>query len=74
MILQAQEALQLDLAKSWMIGDHDRDIKMAMHAGVPKTIRILSEDHSASVPADFTLASTDSLLDLLKTHLPCVNA
>lgn len=58
----------LDLARSWMIGDHDRDIEMAGSAGVPHTIRVLSEK-AASVPATHTLATTAELLPLLERVL-----
>ncbi|MFZ4768520.1 MAG: D-glycero-alpha-D-manno-heptose-1,7-bisphosphate 7-phosphatase, partial [Roseimicrobium sp.] len=50
MILRATAERDLDLEHSWLIGDHDRDIQMAINAGVPRTIRVLGEKPPA-VPA-----------------------
>lgn len=71
MIYHAREGLNLDLSRSWLVGDHDRDIQMAINAGVPKTIRILSEQEP-KVRADFTLESTKQLAPLLWEQLPKV--
>lgn len=68
MIFRARDAHGLDLTQSWLIGDHDRDIQMAINAGVPRTIRILSH-HEPQVEADFTLEDTSRLLSLLTKHL-----
>ena len=64
MILQAQREHGIDLARSWLVGDHDRDIQMAVNAGVPKTIRILSL-HEPAITATHTLESTEELAALL---------
>lgn len=69
MILRAQKEHQLDLAQSWLVGDHDRDIQMAVNAGVLSTIRILSH-HEPGVAATHTLASTTELASLLDRVLP----
>lgn len=69
MILRAQKDHQLDLTQSWLVGDHDRDIQMAINAGVPCTIRILSH-HEAGVQATHTLATTAELATLLDRMLP----
>lgn len=68
MILRAQADHGLDLARSWLVGDHDRDIQMAYNAGVPRTIRILSH-HEPQVTADYTLQSTAKLASLLEAEL-----
>ena len=65
MIQRAAQALDLDLSRSLMIGDHDRDIQMAVNAGVPTTARILSH-HEPTVLASFTIASPEGLPALLK--------
>lgn len=65
MIEQAAKCHDLDLAASWMIGDHDRDIQMAINAGVPQTIRVLS-DKPPTVTADHTISSTAELPALLR--------
>jgi histidinol-phosphate phosphatase family protein len=69
MILRAQKDRGLDLSRSWLVGDHDRDIQMAINAGVPRTIRILSH-HKPKVAAEFTLEGTQGLPSLLSRHLP----
>jgi D-glycero-D-manno-heptose 1,7-bisphosphate phosphatase len=68
MILHAQKEHGIDLSRSWLVGDHDRDIQMAINAGVPHTIRILSH-HEPAVEATHTLQSTTDLLDCLKTSV-----
>lgn len=69
MIYHARDGLNLDLARSWLVGDHDRDIQMAVNAGVPRTIRILSH-HEPQVQAEFTLKGTAELAPLLWEQLP----
>ena len=65
MILRAAEEHGINLKKSWLIGDHDRDILMAMNAGVPNSIRIRSEK-AQTVAATHVLSSTTELLMLLE--------
>ena len=69
MLEQAAADLDLDLSRSWLVGDHDRDIQMAVNAGVPHTVRILSH-HQPGVAAQHTLSDTTGLFDLLEKHLP----
>jgi len=64
MILQAQHEHGIDLSRSWLVGDHDRDIQMAVNAGVPNTIRILSH-HAPGIAATHTLERTEQLAALL---------
>lgn len=66
MIFHAEQEHGIDLTRSWLVGDHDRDIQMAKNAGVPNTIRILSH-HEPTVEASHTLRSTDDLLSCLKS-------
>jgi histidinol-phosphate phosphatase family protein len=68
MIFAAEQKLGLDLSGSWLIGDHDRDIQMAVNAGVPRTIRIASEKPSL-VKADYFLDGPEELAVLLKRCL-----
>lgn len=68
MILQAAEAHALDITRSWLIGDHDRDIEMAVNAGVPHTIRVLGEKH-VGVTAEYSITATSQLPDLLESLL-----
>lgn len=44
MILDAAALLPIDLSRSALVGDHDRDIQMARNAGVPFTIRLASDN------------------------------
>jgi histidinol-phosphate phosphatase family protein len=69
MIFRAQKDHEIDLTRSWLVGDHDRDIQMAINAGVPRAVRILSH-HEPKVAAEFTLEDTTSLAALLETKLP----
>jgi D-glycero-D-manno-heptose 1,7-bisphosphate phosphatase len=68
MIFEAERQLGLDLSKSWLVGDHDRDIQMATNAGVPNTVRILSH-HLPGISASYVLAEVSSLSLLLEQHL-----
>ena len=70
MIHRAAADHHLDLTRSLLVGDYDRDIQMAIHAGLPTSIRILADDHPATVPATHTLLGTDTLAPLLATLLP----
>lgn len=65
MILRAAAALDIDLSQSLLIGDHDRDIQMAINAGVPVTIRVLSH-HEPGVAATHTVEETSDLPALLQ--------
>ena len=66
MVLRAAREHDLDVTRSWLVGDHDRDVQMGMNAGVPRTIRIRGE-RPFVVIADHVLDDTDALLPLLKT-------
>ena len=68
MILTAAKHLPIDLEKSWMIGDADRDIEMANNANLKGTIRIHG-DKPISIDSDFTLESPEHLVKLLKKAL-----
>lgn len=72
MIEKAAAALDLDLQRSWLVGDHDRDIQMAINAGLPHTVRVLSH-HEPGVTAEFTVDTPAQLLPLLEAHLPPVS-
>ena len=69
MIFAARDQLDLDLGRSWLIGDHDRDIQMAHNAGVPRTIRILNDDRPVAVPATLTLDRIEDLAAALEQSL-----
>lgn len=69
MLLRAAEEHGLELSKSWLVGDADRDIQMALNAGVPRTVRIGNEP-PCLVRAEHTLADTAGLPELLRAVLP----
>ena len=68
MALQAASEHGLDLARSWMIGDHDRDIEMAANAGIPNTIRVLGEKE-AQVTANGSITALSELLPWLQRQI-----
>jgi D-glycero-D-manno-heptose 1,7-bisphosphate phosphatase len=70
MIFTARDALDLELKRSWLIGDHDRDIQMAMNAEIPHTIRIQNGENPSQVNATYTLSSAFELPTFLRTVLP----
>ena len=65
MIFQAVREHDLDLSQSWLAGDHDRDIQMAINAGVPHTVRICGEK-AVEVDAEFELREPGQLKALLQ--------
>lgn len=69
MILRAAAEHHLDLSRSWLIGDHDRDIAMAVNAGVPHTLRVLGEK-TATVSAEHSITDTAQLPALLQRLIP----
>ena len=70
MVLTASRELGIDLEKSCMIGDADRDILMGKTAGVGKTVRILGEKPvGEGAEADFSLDSMTDLTGLLKNSV-----
>lgn len=68
MLQRAAADLDLDLARSWLVGDADRDILMAHHAGVPNTVRIGDEPPCKAV-ATHRLPDTTGLAALLAANL-----
>lgn len=66
MLLKAAAEHDLDLERSIMVGDADRDIQMGTNAGVPVTIRIESENPHV-IAATHTLPDTTGLAALLES-------
>ncbi|MGK0186078.1 MAG: D-glycero-D-manno-heptose 1,7-bisphosphate phosphatase [Verrucomicrobiales bacterium] len=71
LILAAAEELNIDLTRSWLVGDADRDIAMAHNAGVPTTVRVQTH-HAVGVTATWTVDSVMDLTSVLDEHLPVV--
>lgn len=57
MLLDAAAALELDLGRSWMIGDRWRDIDCGARAGVRTVFIDWKYAESLRMPADFTVSS-----------------
>jgi len=57
MLRDAAAALNLDLARSWMIGDRWRDIECGRRAGVRTVFLDFGYAEKVETPADFTVAS-----------------
>ena len=66
MILAACAALPIDLRASALVGDHDRDIRMARNAGVGFAIR-LSSGNEVNEPGDVLAHSLPEVLAALQT-------
>ncbi len=66
MLLEAAARHRLDLGRSWMVGDSERDIEAGRRAGC-RTVRIAEE--SVSTQADYHLYSVDDLPEFLEEHL-----
>ncbi|MCO5061007.1 MAG: HAD-IIIA family hydrolase [Kiritimatiellae bacterium] len=71
MLLDAAREHALDLARSWMIGDSEKDIQAGRRAGVAKTVRV--KPLPAKTDADFRVDTMDELVDLLAQELPPVS-
>ncbi len=69
MILRAATELGLDLSRSLLVGDYDRDIQMAVNAGVPVTIRVLTGGEPVSVTATRSVHGLNELADALRELL-----
>jgi D-glycero-D-manno-heptose 1,7-bisphosphate phosphatase len=75
MILQAAEALALDLSRSWLIGDAPRDVEAGKAAGC-RTILFVPPDVAASpaasassgVQADHTVTSLKDAIEYIASH------
>ena len=70
MILDAAQKHGLDLSRSWMIGDKERDITTGKRAGC-KTVRVCLPEKLVKTPtaADFYLDSVEKLPNFLRGHL-----
>ena len=68
MVRSATADLGLDLTRSWLIGDADRDIAMAQAAGVARSIRVTGLK-SESVTADFRVDRLPEVHRILESVL-----
>ncbi|MAS96299.1 MAG: hypothetical protein CMO55_24105 [Verrucomicrobiales bacterium] len=63
MIVSASESFFIDLRRSYVVGDADRDIEMGKNAGLAGTIRIKGEK-PIGIDADWTLQETTEIIEL----------
>ena len=68
LLLRAARDHALDLARSWMIGDHERDIRAGRAAGCAVTVFVGAGDPPPGT--DHGVPSMDALSDLLRLRLP----
>jgi D-glycero-D-manno-heptose 1,7-bisphosphate phosphatase len=68
MIHAAARDFPIDVPRSILIGDRDRDIQMGLNAGVRKTIR-LRGDREITIPADYTVDDLPQAREVLKSLL-----
>lgn len=68
MLHLAAKEHDIDLSRSWLVGDADRDISMGQAAGLAKTIRFFSEK-PITVAANYEVAKADALQQLFEVHL-----
>jgi D,D-heptose 1,7-bisphosphate phosphatase len=62
-VLEASEKYNIDISKSYFIGDKDFDILCGKNAGC-KTIRILG-DYDVSIKADYDIKSLDEIKSII---------
>ena len=68
LFLVAKSKYNIDMKKSWMIGDNERDILAANSAGISNTI-LLIDNHSKVITeskSDFFIYSVKELIEVIK--------
>lgn len=68
MILEAAQKHHLDLARSWMVGDQEKDVEAGRRAGVGKTAKIRA--NPGNTRADLHLPGMLDLARWFEEHLP----
>lgn len=71
MLFEAARKHHLDLSRSWMIGDQEKDVIAGRRAGVAKTVKVKPLPNDSA--ADVQLSSMTELADYLRRHLPVVS-
>jgi D-glycero-D-manno-heptose 1,7-bisphosphate phosphatase len=66
MLLEAAEKHELDLKRSWMVGDHKKDVEAGRRAGCRTVFVGLSGD---ATNADYEIDSVSHLAGFLRKHL-----
>lgn len=80
LLLRAAARYAIDLTRSWMIGDRERDVLTGLNAGVAVTVRV-DDDGTPAPPeaqlpseATYRLACLSQLPELLRRKLPAWRA
>jgi histidinol-phosphate phosphatase family protein len=68
MLLEAAAAHGLDLARSWMVGDSERDVEAGRRAGCGATVRVAPA--GTATAADHLVPDVAALPALLRARLP----
>lgn len=68
MLLDAARKHRLDLARSWMIGDQEKDVTAGRRAGVARTVKVRALPNQSE--ADFQIGSMRELPAFLEVNLP----
>lgn len=67
MLMEAAEKHGLDLARSWMVGDQERDVEAGRRAGVLRTVFVGGKEGTSA--ADHCVSDLAELLDFLGEEL-----
>ncbi len=73
MLLDAARAYDLDLSRSWMIGDRETDVKTGQNAGVAVTV-LVAPAPDVDTQATYHVADMQACAELLRQKLPAVPA
>ena len=65
MLLDAAAALDLDLSRSWMVGDRWRDVECGRRAGVRTVLIDFGYAEELPAPPDFTVKSFGAAVDAI---------
>ena len=69
MLLKAAEDFNIDLSRSWMVGDGKNDVEAGKNAGC-KTVLIGTEDYGQDRKVSSLFATTETLFDEYNANLP----
>ncbi len=72
MLLDAAAALDLDLARSWMVGDRWRDVECGKAAGVRTVLIDFGYDEKVPSPPDYTVKTFTEAVGAVLAHVPPV--
>ncbi|MMZ69937.1 D-glycero-alpha-D-manno-heptose-1,7-bisphosphate 7-phosphatase [compost metagenome] len=66
MLLDAQRAFNIDMSRSWMVGDKQSDILAGKEAGVGKTVLVGDSASSHGSEADFHIEKISQMEALVR--------